>query len=163
MNVASLAFNSMAIRVMDFSSGGYKVNFLYQKSSKFSLKNTNLVAQFSVFTLFDKINFQIPLSLKWCPIFESSPLIQNSKFNNFLWVCWFLYKNLSNVVPPVLKLHNPYCHTVRTCTSCKFSVLVHCLLCASAPVLYILGLPQMLMFLFRKQKCTCKALETHAL
>ena len=41
---------------------------------------------------------------------DSSPLIQNSKFNNFLWVCWFLCKNLSNFVPPTWKLHNPYWH-----------------------------------------------------
>ena len=38
-------------------------------------------------------------------------LIQNSKFNNFLLVCWFLGKNLSNFVSPIWKLHNPYCHT----------------------------------------------------
>ena len=34
--------------------------------------------------------------LKWCPIFVTSPLNQFSKFNNFLRVCWFLGKNLSN-------------------------------------------------------------------
>ena len=51
--------------------------------------------------------------LKWRPIFDSSPLTQISKFNNFLWVCWVLGKNLSNFVPPVLKLHNPYCHKCR--------------------------------------------------
>ena len=39
------------------------------------------------------------------------PLIQFSRLNNFLWVCWFLGKILSNFVPPVWKLHNPYCHT----------------------------------------------------
>ena len=33
------------------------------------------------------------------------------KFNNFLWVCWFLGKNLSKFVPPTWKLCNPYCHT----------------------------------------------------
>ena len=32
------------------------------------------------------------------------------KFNNFLWVCWFLDKNLSNFVPPAWKLVNPYYH-----------------------------------------------------
>ena len=37
-------------------------------------------------------------------------LTQFSKFNNFLWVCWFLGKNLSNFLPPVWKLHNSYCH-----------------------------------------------------
>ena len=36
---------------------------------------------------------------------------QFSKFNNFLWVYWFLGKNLSNFVPPACKLHNLYCHT----------------------------------------------------
>ena len=32
--------------------------------------------------------------------FDTSPLTQFSKFDNFLWVCWFLGKNLSNFVPP---------------------------------------------------------------
>ena len=44
-------------------------------------------------------------------LFYSSPLIQNSKFNNFLWVCWFLGKNLSNFGSTIWKLHNPYCHS----------------------------------------------------
>ena len=47
-----------------------------------------------------------------------SPLVQFSKFNNFLWVHWFLGKNLSNFVSPVWKLHNPYCHNISyTCQS----------------------------------------------
>ena len=33
-----------------------------------------------------------------------------SKFINFLWVCWFIGKNLSNFVPPAWKLDNPYYH-----------------------------------------------------
>ena len=40
--------------------------------------------------------------------------LENSKFNHFLGICWFLCKNLSNFVPPgapAWKLHNPYCHT----------------------------------------------------
>ena len=52
--------------------------------------------------------------LKWCPIFDSSPFIQNLKFNNFFWICWFLCKNLSNFLPPAWKLHNPYCHSGYT-------------------------------------------------
>ena len=58
--------------------------------------------------------------LKWSTlkplIFESywgSSLVQFSKFNNFLWVCWFLCKNLSNFVYPVWKLQNLYCHNVQ--------------------------------------------------
>ena len=45
-------------------------------------------------------------------IFDTSPLHQFSKFNNFLWVCWFLGKNLSNFVPPAWKLDKPYYHNV---------------------------------------------------
>ena len=63
-----------------------------------SWKNTNLGTS----------TFEFFLLLKWCPIFDSLPLIQNSKFNNFL-----LYKNLSNFVPPAWKLHNPYCHNIH--------------------------------------------------
>ena len=54
---------------------------------------------------------------------SETPLTQFSKFNNFFWVCWFLGKSLSNFVPPVWKLHNPYCHnfsTSDTCTSTKW-------------------------------------------
>ena len=45
-------------------------------------------------------------------LFDTSPLTQFSKFNDFLLVCWFLWKNLSNFVPPVWKLHNLYCHNI---------------------------------------------------
>ena len=44
--------------------------------------------------------------------FDTSPLIQFSKFNNFLWVCWFLSKNLSNFAPPAWKLDNLYYHNL---------------------------------------------------
>ena len=63
-------------------------------------------------TCFDNIIFLITLLLKWCPIFDSSPLHQFSKFNNFLWVCWFLGKNLANFAPPTWKLDNPYYHNM---------------------------------------------------
>ena len=43
-------------------------------------------------------------------LFDNSPLNQNSKFNNFLWACWFLGKHHSNFESPVWKLHNPYCY-----------------------------------------------------
>ena len=46
--------------------------------------------QFLITSIFKSLYF-----LKWCPIFDSSPLLQFSKFNNFLWVCWFLAKNLA--------------------------------------------------------------------
>ena len=42
-----------------------------------------------------------------------SPLVKFSKFKNFLWVCWFLCKNLSNFVSLPWKFHNPYCHNAH--------------------------------------------------
>ena len=39
-----------------------------------------------------------------------SPVVQFSKFNKFLWVCWFLGKHLADFVYSDLKLHNLYCH-----------------------------------------------------
>ena len=138
----------MVIRVVEFSSGGYKignvfasvstyskeiiefwelvlwggvkkchyltfkVNFLHQKSSEsftfFSLNNTNLGAHFLLLVLFENIHFWVTLLLKWCPIFDNSPLHQFSKFYNFLSACWFLGKNLSNFVSLAWKLDNPY-------------------------------------------------------
>ena len=38
--------------------------------------------------------------------FDTSPLHQFSKFNNFFSVCWVL----GNFVSPPWKLNNPYCH-----------------------------------------------------
>ena len=73
----------------------FKVNFLYQKLSEsfsifFSLKNINLGALFLLLTVFDNTNFWIIID---CDLFFKllrPPLIQFSKFNNCLWVCWFL-------------------------------------------------------------------------
>ena len=59
-----------------------------------------------------KIDFESQILV----LFDISPKTQFSKFNYFLWVCWFLGKNLSNFVPPVWKLHNLYCHTLESCT-----------------------------------------------
>ena len=69
-------------------------------SQFYSWKNTNLGAYFLLLTFFDEINFQITLLLKWCPISDGSLFIQNSKFNNYLWVCWFLCNNLSAFLEP---------------------------------------------------------------
>ena len=42
-------------------------------------------------------------------IFDIENWLWESKFNNFLWVCWFYGKNLYDFVSPDLKLHNRYC------------------------------------------------------
>ena len=80
----------------------------------FSLKNTNLGAQFLLLTFFKSLYF-----LKWCPI------LQFSKFNNYLWVCWFLGKNISNFVSPDLKLHNLYCHKCKVVNTIVLQWAVH--------------------------------------
>ena len=61
---------------------------------------------FLITTIFKSLYF-----LKWCPIFDSSPLLQFSKFNNFIWLqlIRFLAKNISNFVSLSWKLHNRYC------------------------------------------------------
>ena len=59
---------------------------------------------------FDSINFKSLLFLKWCPIFDSLPLVQFSKFNDFFCVCWFFAKNQPNFVPLPWKLYIRYCH-----------------------------------------------------
>ena len=66
----------------------FKVNFLCQKLSK----------SFSFFFI-EEYQFRSTFFLKWCPILDTSPLTPFSKFSNFLWVCWFLGKNISNFVP----------------------------------------------------------------
>ena len=77
----------------------FKVNFLCQKWSEsfsiFFIKEYQFRSTFFVIDIFKSLYF-----LKWCPIFDISRLIQFSKFNNFLWVHWFLGKNISNFVPP---------------------------------------------------------------
>ena len=73
----------------------------------FSLKNTNLGAHFLLLTFLITSIFKSLYFLKWCPILDISPLHQYSKFNNFLWVYWFLGKNLFNFVPPTWKTQQP--------------------------------------------------------
>ena len=46
-------------------------------------------------------------------IFDTSPLHQFEKFNNFLWVCWFSAKIVFNFVSPPWKLHNRYYHSIH--------------------------------------------------
>jgi len=134
----------MAIRVVEFSNGEYKirkflsknqhtqrkllnfenwVNGEVSKSVKIWLSKSNFYVEiiriFLIFFFIEEYRFRSTFFviwhflitsifktlyfLKWCPIFDSSPLSQSSKVNNFLWVCWFLGKNLSSFVPPFEK------------------------------------------------------------
>ena len=67
-------FRIMAIQVVEFSSGGIKLE-------RFLTKNQ------------DQLWF---LQANEAPRYIS-PIL---KFNNFLWICWFSGKNLSNILPP---------------------------------------------------------------
>ena len=64
---------------------------------------------FLIASIFESLYF-----LKWCLIFDISPLTQFSKFNDFLWVCWFLGKNLSDFVSPACKLDKLYYHNLQS-------------------------------------------------
>ena len=79
----------------------------------FSLKNMKLGAHFLLWHFLITSIFKSLYFLKWCQLLTARHLLQFSKFNNFLWVSWFLCKNLSYLVSLVLKLHNWKCHTVQ--------------------------------------------------
>ena len=100
----------------DFQSQFSKSKIIWIFLIFFSLKNTNSGPHF---LLLIKSIFKSLYLKKWCPIFDSSLIILNSKFNHFLWGCWFLCKNLSNFVPPAWKRHKPYCHNVPLSYKCS--------------------------------------------
>ena len=95
------------MKLLNFENLTFKVNSLHQKSSEsfsfFSLKNMNIGANFLLLTFFDNINFQITLFSQMMPSFDNSPLLQFSKFNNFIITVDFqpktfliLYPSLEN-------------------------------------------------------------------
>ena len=81
----------------------FKMNFLCQKlSESFSIFFFIKEYQFrSTFFVIDKI-FKSLYLLKWCPIFDTSPLTQFSKFNNTLMKNRFFRKsiNIEHWTPP---------------------------------------------------------------
>ena len=75
---------------------------------------------------------RIPMILTWKIDFESQgtfwhlPFITPiSKFNNFLWVCWFLGKNLSNCIPPTWKSQQPLL-PFYVCSLYNYSIIICC-------------------------------------
>ena len=97
---------TMAIRVMGFSNRGYKIRKIFTQESTYSKEN------YWISRLWLKGRCQRVPKFDFQSQFSMSKIIWIFlKFNNFLWLYWFLGKNLSNFVPPIWKLHNPYCHT----------------------------------------------------
>ena len=90
-------FNGEVSKVPTFKINFYVKNHWKLSQVFFSLNNINLGAHFLLLAFDDKINFYISLF---------------SKLHiTFLWVCWFLGKNIFNFVYPAWKLDNLYCHT----------------------------------------------------
>ena len=86
--------------IYNFSTFGSKINILGIQYAGYSI----------FFTWKIKIiNFK---NSDFCKLLRL-PLVQFSKLKNFLWVCWFLGKNLSNFRTPFWKLHNPYCYSLQ--------------------------------------------------
>ena len=112
----------------------FKVNFLCQKSSEsfwfFSLKKKHIFCYwyFLITSFFKFLYF-----LKWCPIFDSSPLLKFSKFYNFIWpkIFLILYTSLDNFATGSIDiLHtsgNPRIARIlrKTCVSWNYSNLLN--------------------------------------
>ena len=121
----SLCGCSMAIWVVSFQAGGVKLKRILPENQHiqriflnfehwtivlplFLVPKLRSVAQndlihpsFSIFYT-KKIKI-INLKNQTFASFWVSQLVQFSKFKKFLWVCWFLGKNLSNFIPPTWK------------------------------------------------------------
>ena len=112
-----------SLNLENWCNGTFNVNFLHQKSSKsfwilFSLKNTNVGANFSVIGIFwFSPNFKSLYFLKWCLIFDSLPLLKFSQVNNLIWIQSFFSQDLSNFISLPWKLHNRYCHSIKLSSS----------------------------------------------
>ena len=70
-------------------SKGPKSDFQSHFSTSKNIRIFLIAAHFLKTSIFKSLYF-----LKWCPIIHSSPLLQFSKFNNFIWLN--LYLSLEN-------------------------------------------------------------------
>ena len=94
-----------------FQTGGTKLERFLPKNQHTQRKLLNFENWISGELSKIELHFRFIISFIQPSRVGSLPLTQFLKFNNFLWVCWFLGKNLSNFVPPAWKLHHPYYHT----------------------------------------------------
>ena len=90
----------------------FKVNFLCQKSTEFFRKKKlfkiiNLGDHFLKKLFFLTSIFEALYFLKLGPIFDELALPVFSKYNGFLWVYWFLAKNLAFLGPTIFKIPQP--------------------------------------------------------
>ena len=98
--------------------GSSTVNFTVLKVKKhFEAKISSFFIPKEIFWLLKifKWLFQKRLFLvkKNDPILIGLAFSYFKNYQNLLWICWILGKNLPTFVPPNLKLHNQYCHKLR--------------------------------------------------
>jgi hypothetical protein len=87
---------------------GIFLNFFFIEEYKF--RSTFFYWYFWITSILKSLYF-----LKRCPLFDTLPPHQFAKFKNFLWICFFLGKNLSNFVSPAWKLNIlPYCALMQS-------------------------------------------------
>ena len=79
----------------------------------FLLKNMKLIEQLSVKTFLILLQYIWVYLVKICPNFVISPLPQFTKYQHFLWVCWFSCKKVLDFWGCLSKFF------YRTCTSDK--------------------------------------------
>ena len=104
----------MAISVLEFSREGYKIRKVFGKNSTvvkwgYRIWRIGVMAscqKVPIYYVKNHLNlseiFKSLYFLKWCPIFDSSPLLQISKFNNFIWLkLIFSQKPFWFCIPPL--------------------------------------------------------------
>ena len=90
----------MVIWIDEFPLERYKIKYIFAQKSAYS-KNKKNSDNFWKRKLTLKIQF-------WYFV----PLRKFTKYNIFLWVCWFLAKNIFNFVSLPGNLDNPYYHSM---------------------------------------------------
>jgi hypothetical protein len=88
----------------------------FQKVPKFDIQSqfstSKMIQNFLIFFFikeyeFRSTFFELLYFLKWCPCFDSSPLIQFSKFNNFIWLQLIFSQKPFQFCFPLLKTPQP--------------------------------------------------------
>ena len=75
--------------------------------SQFSTSNITQIFLIFFYWRIQTLNFKSLYLLKWCPIFDSSPLLQFSKFNNFIWLQLIYSQNFFKFCISPLKTPQP--------------------------------------------------------
>ena len=125
----------MVIRVVEFSSGGYKIWNIPKGSLRIGVmercQKFGVILENVPLNCYSLMTKRFRWFLIWKIDFKSRgtfwhlPITPISKFNNFLWVCWFLGKNLSNCVPPTWKSQQPLLLSY-VCSLYNYSIVICC-------------------------------------